>query len=241
MTRGAVDGGGVDGGVARAGATDFEGGAEAGDGGAEFVGDVGGEGAFAGEGIFETIEEGVEAVDHGEEFGGEAGDVDAGGEVGFGHGFDFSGDGADGADGAVDDGEEGSAADGDGGEAEGGDGEAEGGEGAVEFGGFHGCVEDAVGAGDGMIVVVFVDVGGEGVGDDAAVTTVGEADLGELGLFAGEIGVGEGLVLFEGGGDVGAFTVDPDFEVGGVGAGGEFGHTGGVELEADLVIVLFNE
>lgn len=76
------EGGSIGGLIAGASEADVEGCLEAGEWGAEFVSDIGGEGAFAFEGGGEAVEEGIDGGDDGLEFAGSVGEIDAAGEVG---------------------------------------------------------------------------------------------------------------------------------------------------------------
>ncbi|OLT33200.1 hypothetical protein BJF79_07930 [Actinomadura sp. CNU-125] len=103
---GVAEGGGDDGGevvVVGVHGGVFEVGAQPGDGGAQFVGGVGGELALAGDGLLEAVEGGVGGA-------GELGDLvvagrlgDAAGQVGGGDLGELGADGLDGAEGAADD------------------------------------------------------------------------------------------------------------------------------------------
>jgi len=98
-----VDSGDVGGFIARAGTANFEGGQQRRQRGAKLVGDVCGEGLFAGEGGFQAGKKPVELVDHGRKLGGRVAGAKANGQIIFAELVDVAGDAFDGSNRPTDD------------------------------------------------------------------------------------------------------------------------------------------
>jgi len=234
-----VDGGDVGGFIAWAGAADFEGGQQRRQGSAKLVGDVGGEGFFAGEGGFEMGKKPVELVDHGRKLGGRVARTKANGQIVFAELVDVGSDAFDGPDRPADDPDQDRAADDDGQATPSREQPAEILQRALDGEGIAGDAEDdgagAVGVG-GIARGIRLNGGGKRHGDHAPGPAVGQeqvviADGGARGR-PGKIAVAEGRGSDD---DAG---IDPGLEIIGMICGNEFGQFVWGIVEDDLLAVL---
>ncbi len=203
------------------------------------MGDVGREGALAGEGGVEAGKQAVELIDDRLELGGGIGGLEANGEVLLAELVDFAGDAFDGSDGAADD-----PVEEDPGKRDGESAPADEDPGEVSRRFVNGLSsvgqgkEDGVWpVGDGGIVGgICLDGGGEGHADHSSGASVGKGDVA---IAIGAAGGGAGkLAGAEGGRAEDGVGIDPGFVVIGVLLGEELGELVGGEVEDDVVAVL---
>lgn len=232
--------------LAQPGSGDFQGGLQGADGGAQFVGDVGGEGFFAVEGSGEAGEQFVEASDDGEEFGGGRAGIETFVEVIAADAGDLFGNVVDGAKLERD-------------QPPQGDGGGEGGTGGDEqelLGESEEIVADMFdvrgdedGGGESETIggrrAFLIGAADERKSDHAGFPAIGETDVGArrragVGIIGDDRG-GKVVVAEGGGAEEGRAVWAEDFEEVSALVGGVSGGDGGIGLEVKGFAFLFDE